>query len=130
MSVIHGLALLGDRTRLAVLDPVGRRLAAQWLPDDSLSAGPNNSELCAGLTAAAAGDPARAEHHFAEALRIAQEIPQALLEPTVQYWFGCFELDQGRLASGRERLQAALEAFTRLKMPLHRDRAARAFADA
>lgn len=130
MSVIAGLAFLGDRQRLAQLDVLGRRLAEQHLHVDTISFGPNNSELCAGLTAAAAGDAARAERHYSEALRLARELPLALLEPTVQYWYGQFEIEHGRSESGRRRLEAAVAAFTALKMPLHRDRAARALAEA
>jgi hypothetical protein len=129
MSVISGLALLEDRQQLAELDSIGRRLAAKNIPVD-LSLGPNNSELCAGLTAAAAGDAGRAQRHYDEALRLAREIPNKLLEPTVQYWHGRLDLDHGRVDSGRARLQAAVATFTALKMPLHRDLASRALARA
>jgi len=128
MSVISGLAFLGDRERLATLDPLGRRLAAQFLPVDSFSVGPTNSDLSAGLTAAAAGDPARAAHHYERALAMARSAPNMLLEPMAQYWYGRLELETGRADSGRHRLHEAIARFTKLKMLRHVELATRAVA--
>jgi len=129
MSVITGLALLDDRDRLAELDWLGKRLAAHPMPIDSLSLGPNSSELCAGLTANAAGDFERAQRHYETALQLARDIPHRLLEPTVQYWYGRLDLEQRRNASARARLEASIAAFTALKMPLHLERATRALRE-
>jgi hypothetical protein len=60
----------------------------------------------------------------------ARDIPHRLLEPTVQYWYGRMDLEQGRDASARARLEASIAAFTALKMPLHLERATRALAEA
>ena len=86
---------------------------------DNRVLGPSNDDVAAGLIAAATGDTARAAHHYERALSTSRSMPNVLLEPMAQYWYGQLEVQTGRAESGRPRLQEAVSAFTRLKMPLH-----------
>jgi hypothetical protein len=47
----------------------------------------------------------------------------------VEYWYGRFDLDQGRRDEGRARLQAALAGFTACGMVLHQRLAGRALQE-
>ena len=121
MGIISGLAYLGESAQLAGLDPLATRIAARGHAVDTLSLGPTNSDLCAGLTAAATGDAGRAAQHYERALATAQTVPNRLLEPAVQYWYGRLDLTQARRESGRTRLAIARDGFAALKMTVHRD---------
>jgi len=129
MAIVSGLALLGDRDRLAGLDPLGQQMAKMGWVTDFFSTGPTNSELCAALTAAAAGHRDRAREHFNRALRVSRDLPYRLLEPNAEYWYGRFEIEQGHRDEGRARLQAALNGFTTYGMVLHRELAEHALSE-
>jgi tetratricopeptide (TPR) repeat protein/predicted Ser/Thr protein kinase len=130
MGIISGLAYLGESEQLAALDPLARRIAGRGHLVDTLSLGPDNGDLCAGLTAAASGETDRAARHYERALATARSAPNRLLEPTVQYWYGRLDIDRQRQDSARTRLQAARDSFTGLRMIVHRDLADRALVQA
>jgi hypothetical protein len=118
--VVYGLALVGDRERLAGLDPLEQEIAGMGIVTDMSPVGPSNPDLCAALTGAAAGHVDRAQQRFERALHTARTLPNRLLEPSVDYWYGRFAIEQGRHDEGRARLHAALAGFTAHGMALHR----------
>jgi tetratricopeptide (TPR) repeat protein len=128
-AAVYGLALLGDRERLADLDPLEQELAGMGIVTDMSPVGPTNPELCAALTAAAAGHVERARQYFERAQQTARTLPNRLLEPNVEFWYGRFAIDQGRAVEGRARLQAAHAGFTAYGMVLHRQLAERDLAN-
>lgn len=128
-AVICGLALLGDRERLAGLDLLEQEMAGMGTVTDMTPVGPTNPDLCGALTAAAAGHSDRALQQFERALHTARDLPNRLLEPNVEYWYGRFAIEQGRPDEGRARLQAALGGFTAYGMVLHRELAGHALSE-
>jgi len=95
---------------------------------DTLSLGPNTPALSVAITAGAAGLVDEDRTYFESALRLSRELPHKLLEPTVEYWYGRFEVDRGHRDLGRERLRRARDGFVRYRMAPHQALATRALA--
>jgi hypothetical protein len=120
------LALIGDNAACAELYPGLEALIAAGHVFTLHDVGPTSPQLAAAVSAAAAGFTDRARGHFEEALRLAHELPDRALQPTVRTFYGRFLASPGADTHGRgvAMLREAVADFDTLGMPLHRDSAA------
>jgi hypothetical protein len=93
--------------------------------------GPTSPQLALAVSAGAAGLFNRARSHFDEAHRLAETLPDRLLQPTVKMWFGRHLASRGAddLPRGLALLRGAAADFERLGMPLHGERSVRWLAE-
>ena len=131
LSVIPALMLLDARDECAplyrsVADLISTGTVWFWW-----SVGSTVPQLAAGIAAHAGGQTDTAHNHFERARRIAHEIPDRVLQPTVDYWHGRMlvestnPLDQSR---SRAMLESAAADFRALGMVFHTKLAERALS--
>jgi tetratricopeptide (TPR) repeat protein len=131
LSIIPTLILLEARDECAALYQSAVQLLSTGMVWSWLSLGPMVPQLAAGIAAHAGGRTDTAREHFEQARRIAHEIPDRVLQPTVDYWYGRMlresaeEIDRSR---GRAMLESAVADFRTLGMVFHTRLAERAIA--
>jgi tetratricopeptide (TPR) repeat protein len=120
--MIEGLAVLGEREKVAALYPLVPELLATgavWF-----WTGPRLVRSAAGLAAAAAGEWEAAERHFAIALQQAEELQQQLEQVDLRRFRAMMLLDRGApgdRSTARSLLGEAAEHYARFGMPRHRE---------
>ena len=131
-TFVTGLAVMGDRERLAGLYPLTLASVQNGRVYTTVTVGPSSPQLVAALAADAAGLIDQSREHFETARRQAHDLPIRILQPTVLYWYGRFlsatanTADQAR---GRGMVEAALTDFRALEMVLHGNLAERFLRD-
>ena len=131
-TLVTGLAVMGDRERLAGLYPLTLAYVQTGRVYQSFVIGPGSPQLVAALAADAAGLVEQSREHFEIALRRAHEVPIRILQPTVLYWYGralSTSEDTADVARGRAMVEAALTDFRGLEMVLHANLAERFLRD-
>ena len=121
-TLVTGLAVMGDRERLAGLYPLTLAYVQTGRVYTACRIGPGSPQLAAALAADAAGLVDQSREHFEIALRQAHEVPVRILQPTVLYWYGralSAGADTADHARGRAMVEAALTDFRALEMVLH-----------
>jgi len=127
-TLVTGLAVMGDRERLAGLYPLTLAYIQTGRVNTPLVIGPGSPQLAAALAADAAGLNDQAREHFEIALRQAHEVPVRILQPTVRYWYGralSASANTADHARGRAMVEAAFTDFRALEMVLHANLAER-----
>src|SRR4030095_7016197 len=118
---VTGLALLGDRQLCGALYPVTLAHVATGTVVSGNPVGPANPQLVAGIAADAAGLTEKARGHFEAAVCQARNLPNRILQPTVQYWYGRMlsaHADPVEQARGRAMIASAAADFRMLEMVL------------
>ncbi len=121
-TLVTGLAVMGDRERLAGLYSLTRANVQNGRVNTTFIIGPGSPQLAAALAADAAGLLDQSREHFEIALRQAHEVPIRILQPTVRYWYGralSASADAADRARGCGMVEAALTDFRALEMVLH-----------
>jgi tetratricopeptide (TPR) repeat protein len=119
---VTGLALLGDRERCGALYPVTLAKVATGTVVSGNPVGPANPQLVAAIAADAAGLTEKARGHFEAAACQARDLPNRILQPAVQYWYGrtlSAHVDPVEQARGRAMIESAAADFHTLGMVLH-----------
>jgi hypothetical protein len=119
---VTGLALLGDRERCGALYPVTLAKVATGTVVSGNPVGPANPQLVAAIAADAAGLLEKARGHFEAAACQARDLPNRILQPAVQYWYGrtlSAHVDPVEQARGRAMIESAAADFHTLGMVLH-----------
>jgi tetratricopeptide (TPR) repeat protein len=120
MQTVDGLSVLGERQRVAALQPLVLELLASdvvWM-----WSGPRLVRTVAGLAAAAAADWEAAEGHFAVAWQQADAMPQRLEQVELRRFRAMMLLDRGLPAdrsTARSLLLEAADDYGRFAMPRH-----------
>ncbi len=128
---IEGLAVLGEREKVVALHPLVPELLATGVA--WMMSGPRLVRTAAGLAAAAAGEWAAAEEHFAIAARQADELQQRLEQVDLCRFRAMTLLDRdapGDRPAARALLREAAEQYARGSMPRHRELAERLLVSA
>ncbi len=120
VSVVEGLAMLGERDQAAELYPL-----VQGLLDTGMICFPwiaRFSQTIAGVAASAARKWQAAEEHFRIALKQAEEIPDQLERADCRRFYGSMLLDRneaGDVEKAQRLLTDALGDYSRIGMPFH-----------
>ena len=120
VSVVEGLAMLGEREQAAELYPLVRGLL-----DTGMISFPRVArfpQTIAGVAASAARKWQAAEEHFRIALKQAEEIPDQLERADCQRFYGSMLLDRneaGDVEKARHLLTDAVGDYSRIGMPFH-----------
>jgi hypothetical protein len=122
-----GLSLLGEREACGALYPGLESTIAQGHRCSVSQLGPTSPQLSAAIAAECGGLIDRARAHFEEALRLADTLPDRLVQPAARMWYGRFLARQGGddRSRGLAMLRKAADDFAALKMPIHHERAVR-----
>ena len=129
--VLEGLAVLGEREKIAALHPLTADLLATgavWF-----STAPRLSQTAAGITASAVRDWSLAERHFATASQQAEEFPHRLEQVELRRFRAMMLLDRdgpGDRPTARTLLGEAADLYARFGMPRHSELTGRLLATA
>jgi tetratricopeptide (TPR) repeat protein len=119
MGALQAAAMIEDADVCATLYSVVAPYADRW-PSNLFD--PAITHRVVGMAASRVGMWDEAEHHFAEAQRIATDLPNRWDEPQVWLWHGKMLLARGRTGdaeTGRDLIGRAGAEFEKRGMPLH-----------
>jgi len=120
LTVVEGLAVLGERDEVAKLYP----LVLEAIDTGALVRlwACGLVQTMAGMAAAVGGQWEKAEAHYEAALRQAHELPAVVEQPEVRRWYARMLIDRnapGDRDKARQLLTEAIAMYRRIGMPKH-----------